>query len=123
MFISTDPTGGSSSWALSSPPPISPNFVSCPSTGLCVAVSSSGYAASGRPEAAKSWKSLDVDGSYSLDGISCPSPTLCVAVDGAGDVVTSIDPAGPTTSWTVHHVDGSYSPRRHLVPVAEPLWR
>ena len=37
-----------------------------------------------------------------------PSTTLCVAVDRAGDVMTSTDPAGPASSWVLHHVEGSY---------------
>ena len=41
-----------------------------------------------------------------LDGVSCPSSGLCVAVDGAGDVVTSTNPTGGASAWTVTDVEG-----------------
>jgi hypothetical protein len=48
-----------------------------------------------------------VDGSNYPDGVSCPSSGLCVAVDEWGDVVTSTNPTGGASAWTVTHVDGS----------------
>ena len=42
-----------------------------------------------------------------LEGVSCPSSGLCVAVDRGGNVVTSTNPTGGATAWTVTHVDGS----------------
>ena len=43
-------------------------------------------------------------GGGGLAGISCPVVSLCVAVDGAGNVVTSVDPTGPASAWTVSRV-------------------
>ena len=40
-----------------------------------------------------------------LAGGTCPSPSLCVAVDSAGNVITSTDPEGGTSSWRSSPVD------------------
>jgi len=40
-------------------------------------------------------------------GVSCPTSALCVAVGAAGDVITSTDPTGGPSTWTVTRVDGS----------------
>ena len=40
-----------------------------------------------------------------LNRVSCATPSLCVAVDSAGNVVTSTDPSGGTSAWTVTPVD------------------
>lgn len=40
-------------------------------------------------------------------GVSCPSIGLCVAVDAVGNVVTSTDPKGAASAWTVANVDGT----------------
>jgi hypothetical protein len=39
--------------------------------------------------------------------VSCPSASLCVVVDGRGNAVTSTDPTGGASAWTVRNVDGS----------------
>jgi hypothetical protein len=49
-----------------------------------------------------------MDGAYDLDGVSCPSVSLCVAVDDLGDVVTSTDPTGGASAWSVTDADGAY---------------
>ena len=36
--------------------------------------------------------------------MSCPRESLCVAVDTSGDVVTSTDPTGGASAWTVTEV-------------------
>jgi hypothetical protein len=83
--------------------------VSCPSSGLCVAVDGAGdVVTSTNPTGgAAAWTVTDVDGSNYLNGVSCPSSGLCVAVDNNGDVVTSTDPTGGAATWTVTDVDGS----------------
>ena len=43
----------------------------------------------------------------SIVDISCPSADLCVAADDDGDVVTSTDPTGGASAWTVTNVDGA----------------
>lgn len=40
-----------------------------------------------------------------LSSVSCPSVSLCVAVDNVGQVVTSTDPAGGSSSWTAALID------------------
>jgi hypothetical protein len=49
----------------------------------------------------------DVDGSDELNSVSCPASGLCVAVDNGGNVVTSTNPTGWASAWTVTDVDGS----------------
>jgi hypothetical protein len=82
------------------------NGVSCPSSGLCVAVDWAGdVVTSTNPTAATpTWTVTSVDGSNELRGVSCPSSGLCVAVDNAGDVVTSTNPTAATPTWTVTSV-------------------
>jgi hypothetical protein len=46
-----------------------------------------------------------ISGVASFDGITCQSASLCVAVDSTGDVVTSTDPTGGPSAWTVRNVD------------------
>lgn len=41
-----------------------------------------------------------------LSGVSCPSTSLCVAVDGGGVVVTSTNPTGGATAWSVASLEG-----------------
>ena len=48
-------------------------------------------------------------GTTALNGIACPTTTLCAAVDGSGDVVTSTNPTGGSSAWTVSNVDGSHA--------------
>ncbi|MHB1883413.1 MAG: hypothetical protein ACYCVV_00040 [Acidimicrobiales bacterium] len=45
-----------------------------------------------------------VTSSNSLSSISCPTATFCAAVDNTGNVVTSADPTGGTSAWTVTNV-------------------
>ncbi len=80
--------------------------VSCPSTGLCVAVDSVGDVlvstdpSGGTPAWVKTYASENSTGVEGFTGVSCPSTKLCVAVDAEGDVVTLTDPAGAGSTWT-----------------------
>jgi hypothetical protein len=40
-----------------------------------------------------------------LSDVSCPSASLCVAADYRGNVVTSTDPSGGASAWTMARVD------------------
>src|SRR5581483_6109801 len=40
-----------------------------------------------------------------VTAISCPSASLCVAVDNIGNVITSTNPTGGASAWTVTSVD------------------
>lgn len=51
---------------------------------------------------------LRVD-SGSLFGVSCPSVSLCVTTDTNGNVVTSTNPTGGPTAWSVVNVDGTHA--------------
>jgi hypothetical protein len=106
---STDPTGGPTSWTVTTSPlvPYAMEGISCPTTSLCVAVdgvsentgSPGAVVVSTDPAAAGSW--IVVPGALpsSSSAISCPSTTLCVVVDQAGDIVTSTDPTGGAAAW------------------------
>jgi hypothetical protein len=80
--------------------------VSCPSTGLCVAVDSVGNVLTstgptgGTGAWVRTYTGEDSTGVESFTDISCPSTKLCVAVDSAGNIVTSTDPAGSGSTWT-----------------------
>lgn len=80
--------------------------VSCPSTGLCVAVDSVGDVlistdpTGGTRAWTKTYEGENSTGVESFTGVSCPSTKLCIAVDSEGDVVTSTDPAGGGSTWT-----------------------
>jgi hypothetical protein len=97
--------------------------LSCPSVSLCAAVDGAGeVVTSTNPTGgAAAWSTATVDSgpcpaqgrcqpaahppAIPLDAISCPSVSLCVAGDSDGDVVTSTDPTGGTSAWTVAYVD------------------
>jgi hypothetical protein len=78
--VSTSPAAGAAAWhttLIDSGP--------CPA-GVCHSIKS------GPPE-------------RPLDAIACPSVSLCVAGDWDGDVVTSTDPTGGSSAWSVAYVD------------------
>ena len=70
--------------------------VSCPGSGLCVAVDNSGnVVTSSNPTGGPvAWTVTKVDASNSLFGVSCPSSGFCAVVDNDGNVVTSSNPTG-----------------------------
>ncbi len=138
---STNPDGGAGAWHEvhpqtedeKMPPPPPPGFtpppplqtsqgfrkirgVSCPSPGLCVAVTFDGYVFSSTNPAggAGDWHITDIDGKgrdTHLLGVSCPSVNLCVAVSGdrytAGKVLSTTNPTGGTAAWKVVQLDES----------------
>jgi hypothetical protein len=116
---STDPTGGPGAWNSvyagegpfegASDPVISNRQiqgVSCPSTRLCVAVTTLGqiYTSTDPSGPASAWSVTEISPkgrNTHLYGVSCPSESLCVAVSGrrvnTGKVFTSTDPG--SGSW------------------------
>src|ERR1700686_195435 len=95
-------------------PPFPGDFlagVSCPSSGLCVAVdkSSGNMLTSTNPTGGVAAWTLTHVVAYGPGGggLSCPSSGLCVAGDGHGDLVTSTNPTGGAAAWTVTKVDGT----------------
>jgi len=135
-IVSTaNPTGGASAWDVAkptgeatsdchehwSPPCKEPQTrtirgVSCPSAQLCVAVTGEGYVYSSTNPTGPgdAWRVADIDGTgrdTHLLGVSCPTASLCVAVSGerytSGKVLTSTNPTGGASAWTVTQLDES----------------
>src|ERR1039458_9037267 len=100
IFTSTDPTGGSNHWKLTT------NFDensfsgdntfqggACPAASLCVAATQGGYViTSTGPTKASSWQGTETGTSGSLNAVACPSTSLCMTADSSGSVQTSSDP-------------------------------
>ena len=131
---STNPTGGRNSWKVVHPggaeegpselaeelgkevvfPGAQIRGVSCPSTGLCVAVTLDGriFSSTAPAGGGAAWKVVPLSGEKEprihMTGIFCPSPTLCVAVAYGGKVVVSTDPTGERASWTVVQLGAPY---------------
>ncbi|MHB8691663.1 MAG: hypothetical protein ACYDHH_10490 [Solirubrobacteraceae bacterium] len=99
--------------------PAAVNAVSCPATSLCAAGSASGEALISTDPGASdpTWTPTSIAGQSNVSGISCAGVTLCVATDGGapaasrtyagGDVISSTDPFGPSTTWKVTTLRGS----------------
>jgi len=122
IATSTDPTGGASAWKIGKP---GGSFeapgdvegevtfggaqirgISCPTTGLCVAVSLDGrfYTSTGPaggPATFKVVKQAEGGPNIHMLGVSCPSASFCVVVGYGGKVLTSSDPTGDSSVWTV----------------------
>lgn len=88
--------------------------VSCPSPGLCVAVTFDGevFSSTNPTGGAESWHDADIDGTARdthLMSVSCPTASLCVAVSGdrytAGKVLSTADPTGGAAAWKVVQLD------------------
>jgi hypothetical protein len=134
VATSTNPTGGRTAWKVFHPggaeeepaekaeelgkevvfPGAQIRGISCPSTGLCVAVTLDGriFSSTAPTGGAAAWKIVSLGGEKEphihMTGISCPSPTLCVAVAYGGKVVVSTDPTGERASWTVVQLGAPY---------------
>ena len=120
-ITSTNPTGGAAAWTVAEVDTVFYNSldgVSCPSVRLCVAVDISGdVVTSTNPTGgAAAWvTTANVDpeppngnpDANSIDSIECPSTTLCVAGDFSGNIITTTDPTGPASAWTVFPVEAN----------------
>ncbi len=116
VVTSTKPTGGANAWAVAkidfsqtqnntdNAGSILDRGVSCPSTGLCVAVDAAGNeVVSINPTGGTAaWTTVHIDTNSTLGctqgglacqtpivGVSCPSALLCTAVDFSGNVLTT----------------------------------
>src|SRR5665213_492266 len=95
VVTSNNPAGGAAAWTVThvdnTKDPISEatnlGAVSCPTTGLCIAVDISGnvVTSSNPTGGATAWALTKVDGSNQLVSVSCPSTNLCVAGDTYGN--------------------------------------
>ncbi len=76
--------------------------ISCPNSGLCVAVDQSGNVVASTSPLKGAWTVFNVEpASYGgLTGVSCPTAALCVAVDQSGNVLTSTKPAAGARYWS-----------------------
>lgn len=95
--------------------------VSCPSTGMCAAVTYAGdfYASADPAGGASTWRATDLDGDGDdthLRGVSCPTATFCVAVasgsgtfdaNGGGKIIAIGDPLSASPSLTQVQLGGS----------------
>jgi hypothetical protein len=125
VITSQNPAGGAAAWTVTSVDRIrtqtntdngGPTLlrgISCPSTGLCLAVDAAGNAVVSTDPAggAAAWVTTHIDTNASYDctgtgltcqpplvGIACPSTTICAAVDFSGNLLTTTDPTG-TAPW------------------------
>jgi hypothetical protein len=91
--------------------------ISCPSVSLCVAGDAEGDVLTSTDPTGGSgaWNLAYVDDSTEagptvtsdqaeLVSIACPSVSLCMASDGAGNVLTSKNPTGGASAWTLTKV-------------------
>jgi hypothetical protein len=121
IATSTDPTGGAAAWNTiyagegryeSTGIPVISNRqvqgVSCPSAGLCVAVTNLGqiYSSTDPTGPASAWNVAELKPTgrnIHLYGVSCPTESFCVAVAGrrvnTGKVFTTTDPTGGADAW------------------------
>jgi hypothetical protein len=123
---STNPTGGAPAWhygyAGEGPWPHTEDWptefisgrqiqaISCPTSGLCVAVTDQGfiYSTTNPTGPAGAWRSVQIDDGHGrnthLFGVSCPTAGFCVAVSGKradkGKILTTDDPTGPASAWS-----------------------
>ncbi len=74
--------------------------LSCPTTGLCVALDAIGraYASTDPTGGAATWKATTIAGIYDLDVLSCASNGVCVVGDQYGNLAATNDAAGGV--WT-----------------------
>jgi hypothetical protein len=113
LFATTDPRHGASAWTALGRPVRHLAAVSCPSTSLCIALTSSNSLVSSRDPASKhatwtvhrSHTLRSEDGLASGSEISCPSATLCVGTFNVTDgkyfwsLVASANPSARRIKW------------------------
>ena len=114
VMTSTDPTGGAAAWTITpadpSPGTIGLRAASCPSVDLCVLVDDDGDVVTSTDPTggAAAWMVTSVDPTLGGNvSVACASANLCVVVGGlsnnggSGEVVTSTNPTGGASAWTV----------------------
>jgi hypothetical protein len=87
--------------------------VACPSTSLCLGVTSDNVIeASTEPLIAGSpWRPVVRDGRAEDPSfqIACPSASTCIAADGQGNLLASAAATSPAGRWTAHHIAAPWS--------------
>jgi hypothetical protein len=113
VLTSTTPAGGAPAWKPATITGQPLTAISCTAAPLCVATDGAGDVFTSKDPAggASAWKQATVTGSGgggdvppTFTAISCTTGPLCVAVDSAGDVITSKNPAGGASAWTVSYL-------------------
>ena len=106
IFVSSDPTGGASTWrSAGSPTPRDLFAVSCVAATLCAAGDAGGnILTSTDPAGGGGFAAADADGSVQITGLTCPTATRCVAVTNNADVLTSTDPTAGASAWTFENL-------------------
>jgi len=113
VLTSTDPTGDEEGdWSV--PVSIDPGHpleqVACPTTTFCVAVDGYGDAFSSTEPTggASKWHEAKIDPSLSGEDpssfatfVSCPTTKFCAVVTGSRELITSTEPLGGASKWTV----------------------
>lgn len=138
LVTSGDPNGGAGAWrsetvtpgpfvgtAAGEPDRTSPGTlesVSCPTAGMCAAVTYAGdfYATADPAGGASTWRAADLDGGGAdthLKSVSCPTQTFCVAVaaggsgsldaNGGGKIIAIRDPLSASISSVQFQLDES----------------
>lgn len=120
VFTSTDPTGPSGAWHAT--PLTAPGDIltgaSCPSTTLCLVVTSKGEVVVSQDpgDAAPTWTPPTTlpgqTGDTFVTGLNCPSTGFCAAAalspSGSGNsILTTTDPAGGAATWSAHPLPGA----------------
>ncbi len=108
IFVSTDPSGGASTWNEAGTPGGTANLegVSCVAADLCASGNANGDILTSTEPAGSgaSWSKANGGGSVQVTGVSCPTTSRCVAVDDNGDVLSSTDPSGGAGAWHLENL-------------------
>lgn len=135
IVTSDNPSGGAGAWRSETAQPgpyvgtspgedrTSPGTfesVSCPTAGMCAAVTQAGdlYVSAGPAGGADTWRATDLDGQSDdthLKGVSCPTVTFCVAVaagsgavgSGGAEIIGIGSPLSASPSSDRAQLDGS----------------
>jgi len=135
VAASSDPAGPASSWRVGQPGggaeiPGAGIYgggqirgVSCPTTGLCVAVSLDGrfFSTTNPAGGPGAWKVVEQAASgpnIHLFGVSCPTVGFCVAVGYGGKVLHSTNPTGDSADWVVTELAQPFDFRGVSCPTA-----
>ncbi len=97
ILTTTDPAGGAATWTAH--PLANAQWVTCPSTALCVAFTGQGVATSTDPtDPSPIWNTTALSVTRVVSG-TCATTSLCIGVDGA-DAVASTNPTGGASAWS-----------------------
>jgi hypothetical protein len=115
--ILTNNASGSGSWSTATSTSEDLDGISCPSTSLCVAVStitlpmsaSQGDVYYSTTPTTGGWTHQTAADTHSFEAISCPSASLCVAADVDGNILYATS-FSSTPTWTSVQADPSSPP-------------